>query len=246
MRRWSGLLVALGVAWLAGSGVVPLYDGIGFPDQPYRFVGTPPAGVKHGPPATAHFEVTSATLKGTNTDRLDVASDEQGPQVLLVLPPGVAHVDRDGPVTAHVDAIASDVQPSAGAIDGNIYRISLTAAPGTKVTTGAGAGAALVYLRAVSLMPAEPVTEFRPSAKAAWRQLGSRRSGQDVFVAAFVGPGDYALVHLRGAKAAGRSVGQETVILILLVGFVLLVVTAVVLTRRRHGGVAQADAGGAD
>jgi hypothetical protein len=240
-RRWPALLAAVAIGWLAASGGVPLYDGLGFPDEPYRFVGTPPAGVKHGPAATVHFEISSATRNGANTERLDVSSDEQGPQVLLVLPPGAARVSAPGPVTARVDALAPDAQPADGVIDGNVYRISLGAAPTTSVTLGAGAGAALVYLRGVSLKPAAPVMEFRPAATAGWRQLRSRRSGQDVFVAAFAAPGDYALVHVRGAKAAGRSVGQEVVILVLLAGFVLLVVASVVLSRRAQRRAAETD-----
>jgi hypothetical protein len=232
LRRWPALLLLLAVGWFVGQGGVPLYDGIGFPDEPYRFAGTPPAGVKHGPPATVHFEAVSPTAKGANTGRLDVSSNEQGPQVLLVLPPGAVRVDVDGPVTARVDALAPDAQPADGVIDGNVYRVSVGAAPATKVTIGTGTGPALVYLRAVSLKPAAPVMEFRPAPGAPWQVLHSRRSGQDVFVSAFSAPGDYALVHQRGAKAAGRSLGQEVVILLLLAGFILLVLVSVLLSRR--------------
>jgi hypothetical protein len=141
-------------------------------------------------------------------------------------------------VTAVASPLAPDVQPADGRIDGNVYRVELQAEPTGTVTLGAGGGPALIYLRAVSLKPADPVLEFRPTPGAPWRALHTSRGGRDVFVGAFAAAGDYALVHQKRAQPAPRPKSQGT-LLWLLGGFAVVVLALVALTRwsaRRTAG----------
>lgn len=226
------LLIA--VAWLVGRGGVPLYDGLGFPDEPYRFVSAP-AGVKHGPPPSPRVTATSPLVNGINTQRVDPQSREQGPQILVILSPGALHAAAGATsVTAVASPLAPDVQPADGRIDGNVYRVELQAEPPGAVTLAAGSGPALIYLRAVSLKPADPVLEFRPASGAPWRPLHTSRGGRDVFVGAFAAAGDYALVHQRGAKADPQKRGSKT-LLALLLGTLALVAATLLAVRRRAG-----------
>jgi hypothetical protein len=222
--------LALGV-WLLTPGSVPLYDGVGFPDQPYRFVD-PPAGVKHGPPPTP-AKATAPAVGGQNSEELALQSNEQGPQILLDLPSNSVHVPVGATtVTMTGTPLAPDTQPADGRIDGNVYRLAVTsnAGPASFAST---VGDSFLYLRAVTLKPAPPVMEYRQTPQAQWRPLKTGRGGADVFVVAFHGSGDYALVHQRGAKSS-KTVSQETLLLLLLGGFVVLVLVAAVLSRRSH------------
>jgi hypothetical protein len=77
---------ALIAAWVLVPSGVPLYDGIGFPDEPYRYA-QPPAGAKTtARPGDAVG--TSAGRNGASTEDLDVMSGEQGPQVEIFVSTG--------------------------------------------------------------------------------------------------------------------------------------------------------------
>src|SRR4051794_2320927 len=84
LRRGRLLLVGV-LAWLVHGAGVPLYDGLGFPDEPYRYVQTPP-GAPHGPPAAGAGN-SAPIVDGTNA-QLGVQTIEQAPQIKLLLYPG--------------------------------------------------------------------------------------------------------------------------------------------------------------
>ncbi|MGZ6826540.1 MAG: hypothetical protein ACXVGH_07080, partial [Mycobacteriales bacterium] len=71
MKRWLAglLLVAAGAA--ASPTVVPVYDGVGTPDAPYRYVGTSPA------PSAAQQTVE---VGPTSSAALSLRTGETGPQ----------------------------------------------------------------------------------------------------------------------------------------------------------------------
>src|SRR5581483_6600436 len=79
-------LVALRGVWLAAPPHgVPLYDGIGFPDEPYRYVD-PPAGSKATPAPTLATASTDAA-NGSNPHAFYANSAEVGPQIAIFLGP---------------------------------------------------------------------------------------------------------------------------------------------------------------
>lgn len=127
-QRLLAAVAAVGVAWLVAPGAVPLYDGLNFPDEPYRFV-SPPAGYQKTPPPTTG-RGSSAVDDGSNAVTIYVDTDEQAPQLSVVLPGRVLAVG-DGARTVTVSAVpvAPDRQPSKGTIDGNVYRVSAEGTP---------------------------------------------------------------------------------------------------------------------
>jgi hypothetical protein len=230
VRRSATLGLLFVLAWVVSGAGVPLYDGVGFPDEPYRYVHVP-AGAKHGPPPKP-ASASSPVKDGRSTGEITLQSDEQGPQILLQLFPGTV----TAPKAAHTVAVngtplAPDTAPIDGRVDGNIYRISVVsdAGPGA---FGSAVGDSFLYLRAASLKPAPPVMEYRTSATSPWVQLHTVKAGTDVFVISFKGVGDYALVHLKGAKPVGGGPSQETVLLLLLAAFVVVVLAVAILSRR--------------
>jgi hypothetical protein len=71
--------VGIVVISLFSSRIVPLYDGVGFPDEPYRYVKPPTSTSKTTlPPSPA--ETVIAISQGTNQVDFNLVSREQGPQ----------------------------------------------------------------------------------------------------------------------------------------------------------------------
>jgi hypothetical protein len=60
------LLSAVGIVVISllSSHIVPLYDGVGFPDEPYRYVNPPVTSKKTLPPSPA--ETVATISHGTN------------------------------------------------------------------------------------------------------------------------------------------------------------------------------------
>ena len=73
------------VAWLVAPAVVPIYDGIRNPDEPYRYVQPPNGKTTKAPTAAkATVSVNAAGLSGAAYSN----SFENGPQIVLYIPAG--------------------------------------------------------------------------------------------------------------------------------------------------------------
>jgi hypothetical protein len=232
-------LAALLAAWLFAPAVVPLYDGVGFPDEPYRYVA-PPAGTAATKAATGG-SATARMSAGATVDTLTVLTGEQGPQFQLYIPVGFL----TGPTTATtVTAIVTPTVPDtplAGmTFDGNMYSATAKAdatGPLTVAYSAASAGlGGAVQLRTAIKDKGDPVVVYRPAKADAWRPLATTPTGQDVYGTDLVGLGDYALAFgvpnspaSSGLKAVGAGPSMAPifwlggaflgVILLLIVGF---------------------------
>lgn len=202
------LLAAAGVVgalFLVSPRQVPLYDGVGFPDQPYRYV-VPPAGSTGTPPPTAaHGRLK--LVKGSNADFLTVASTELGPQVLVDVPPAALTVTG---AATYVDVQARPTRatapPADGIPDSNVYDVSLTSPAGPVTVLPSGEGIQLT-LRAIRGAPPDPVMEYRATPSEPWQHLTTGQNGQDTYAAVLRGTGQFLLVQPKAATtaAAGRS-----------------------------------------
>jgi hypothetical protein len=242
-------LVALIAAWIAvPPRSVPLYDGIGAPDEPYRYV-QPPSGAKHTTaPVTA--TATSDAGQGTNQHAFYVNSDEVGPQVLLFISRGSLVVPA-GVTSLRVDAapLAADRQPAGGAIDGNLYRLGATSVPGASdngaiaVGPNQQTGNCTISLRATSGRQPKPGFIYRPTPDAAWTRLSTARVGNDVYRTDLTGFGDYALAFFSSGAGSKSSSGQLAVEVgggaVVLLGVLVLVIR---MTRRRAAGAGDSGA----
>jgi hypothetical protein len=189
------LVVALGllaVAWLRAPrwSSPPLYDGVAFPDEPYRYVTPPPNAPKTAAPGSAFGE--TKVLNG-HSGVLFAGSNEQGPQVQLVINEG----ESTGPSGATVirvraEPIAATAQPSDGTIWGNVYRLTAASDTGPAQIHRATNSNTQIVLRAPVGPEPQPVMEYDDGT--GWRRLQTTRVGNDVYSAAIPGVGDYALV----------------------------------------------------
>lgn len=234
---WAAAL-ALGLAWLTVPGV-PLYDGVGFPDEPYRYV-QPPAGYRHtAAPTSATGHV--AASKGVSDDFFDAPSEEQGPQVEVYASAGSL---RGGPAVRGFDTRVDPGAPGPAAqgmrFEGNAYHLTLTATPSGPITLTPPTDQIWIWiaLRSTTSSPHGPVIVYRPTPSSPWVAKPTDQTGIDVFATHVLGSGDYALVYLpkpAGSARRGSGGGATSLVVVLGVslGLVAVVIVAVRIARTR-------------
>jgi hypothetical protein len=236
-RRWllAGV-AALLTAWVAAPAAVPIYDGAGFPDEPYRYV-TSPDGKPTKPPTTAH-----ATVK-VNGEGLSTASysnsAEQGPQVVLYIPAGSlkAPAGATSIEVSETPLAPSPPLPSDGTIVSNVYRVAATTSAGPVQMVGHGENQIpTLQMRAASSKQPGPVLEHRTGT--GWERLSTLRVGQDIYQASAPQFGDYALVQLSKSPGSGdkSSGGVNGGLLGAGIGVLVLagIILAIRITRSRR------------
>jgi hypothetical protein len=250
--RAGWALAAAGVfwltAWLAAPPGVPLYDGIGFPDEPYRYVAAPPGAPHTAPPTTARGRARAGG--GTNIDLDDITSAEQGPQIEVALEAGTLDAN---PNTVEFQLAAIPVAATAGGveggptsqspggaeprIDGNVYRVTATAFPAGPVGTRPD-GVGYVVMRATTGRQPGPTFVYRAKPTTSWRPVRTERIGVDIYQTRLAGLGDYALGYF-ASPTVGGTVTQPAVTrrrshmaAVLLIGGLLVSLTAAVLAVR--------------
>jgi hypothetical protein len=222
LRRWLVVAALLGGGWLASSGGVPLYDGVHFPQDPYRYT-TP----KPGEPAAKAAKATVPLVGGRNVGGVVLNTGETGPQVQLYVPPQslrAAAGVRVAEVTVTPVELDGSTTPDAPA--SNVYRITSSngvtlAVPRTEVQ---------VTLRA-AVHKTAPDMYYRSGPTDRWQRLRTRGLGHDSFNATVPDFGDFVLV--RGA--GGGSVGDKRIVVV--VGLLLvtsLLTSALLVARRRR------------
>ncbi|MDX6273394.1 MAG: hypothetical protein QOJ92_604 [Frankiales bacterium] len=219
--RWPLVLCLLGLGWLLSPDVVPIYDGLTFPQDPYRYVGATPT------PTTAR--ATVSLRAGTNPGGVILNSAERGPQVQLYV---AANALRAGASSSAVDlsvtpeAMTGSTTPDAPA--SNVYRF---AAPPAVTLTDNHAPIQVTLRAAVHKSP--PVMYYRSGPTDRWQRLATRGLGHASFNATAPGFGDYVLV--RGTGSGAASDARVFVV----VGMLLVVslVSSALLVLRRRGRV---------
>lgn len=222
-RRWAVAALLVTVGWLITPQPVPVYDGVGNPDEPYRYV-LPPKGAKDTAPPTTGT-MTSPVRNGTNAFGMSIQTAEKGPQASLFVPP-MALASPGTKVTVTLTPQAPKDQPPGATIDGNVYLLALTD-PAGPVTRTDKAAIATLYLRATTAAQPGPLMQYRSEPTIPWQALKTSRGGMDVYVSAYAGPGQYAL-----AFVDGQSDGTSVLPLVLL-GVLALLALVVVLVRLR-------------
>jgi hypothetical protein len=245
-RSRRGLLLAtalaLIVAWLTTNSPVPIYDGIGAPDEPYRYVSPPPGDkVRTQPPTSAVADLVS---RGT-ARVVEMSTAEQGPQAQaflagqdLTVAPAAGTTAAASSVTVTLTPLAPESGPSGPRIDGNIYRLSWDA--GTSIAHFRNRGSDQILLRAVKAPPPKATFLFRRSAAESWRRLPTSRVGADIYLTLVQGEGEYALtLDAPGASTHGSAAatiphqrtGGVNGRLILAAGLVLVMLGVIVTVR---------------
>jgi hypothetical protein len=219
------LVGALGVVWLTTANPVPLYDGIGFPDEPYRFVPARGSG-----PAATSAEVELKVDAGSNVSGLIVNTREAGPQASVFAPPHAFAAPGPAPVVLDLGPVAPAPPMPPGAAESNVYALSLSSAAGP-VSLVPEAQPPAITMRSVTTLPPEPVFHYRAAPAEKWREIKTRRVGRDIYNAVAPGAGEYVL--MRDAAASSprpSSAGRGALYAVL--GATLALVAGVIVAVR--------------
>lgn len=229
----AGLLVV--AVSLLTSQRVPLYDGIGFPDEPYRYVVAPSVSKRTKLPVSS-TQVAVAVQNGTNDNYAQITSNETGPQISIYLAGKVLQTDP-GATTDTVTAtpLAPDAdKPAGGQVLGNIYRITASSDVGTVKFVGTSSNPSFVDLRLPQGYPAGAEVVYRPTPGSSWTNFITTQIGSDIYQAPLIGFGDYGLIASKTVTATNQSLGRKQLVLIVTAAcFILAIVLAVVLIRVR-------------
>jgi hypothetical protein len=229
-RRWlAAALAALFATWLVAPAAVPIYDGIGNPDEPYRYVA-PPQGYQKTKPPTVDRAVIA--VRGGHTGAGFANSGEQAPQISIYTP--AAAFDVPAAATS-VTVVATPEAPKpplprAGTIWSNVYDITATADGQPVTLSPLKQRQPTIQMRAPTGQQPAPV--FEHFGNGVWTQFPTTRVGVDVYqVSPVPALGKWALVRLAHPPTAAGTGGGVNVPL-LGGGIALLVVAGVILAIR--------------
>jgi hypothetical protein len=227
--RWFvAALAALLTAWCLAPASLPVFDGVGRPDEPYRYVDPPATAKTTKKPTTA--SVTVPVRNGRNGAQF-ANTGESGPQISVYVPPGALAVPS-GATGVEVTATPLAPQeplPSDGDIVTNVYRVTAQVdGKDVRIVGTDTATAPAIQMRAPTAKQPGPVFERRTAD--GWEQLHTIRSGFDVYqttrVSAF---GEFALVEL---DSSGGSSGGGVNVGLLVGGIAVLLIAGVIVAIR--------------
>ncbi len=226
LRLAAAALAIVTIGLLATDQPVPIYDGLGFPDQPYRLLGNGTRGEPIVATGTAHVGADG------RSEALSARSNESGPQVVLELGAGAYRGAPGSTIKLTATPVPTTEAPADGTPDSNTYRVVASSTAGTATQT-ASAAQGFVFLRAVTVSDPPPQILHRAGPGAPWTALPSSITGQDIVSASYAGAGDYLLLRPTGAKDARQGSGLIT--RLFEIAFGLLLLSVLVLVSRRSG-----------
>lgn len=244
-RRATRVLLAaaalVGIAWwVSPVASPPIYDSLGGPADPYRYLNPPP-GNSHGSPSSAKQD---AAVSGGTIAATFISTTEAPPQVQVLIGDGAVAVPAGATkVTISITAVASPVPiPAAvGMLDGNVYQVSVTPDVAGPLTLKSGATPPTVVLRGPTGSSGAQILRLQ-DAGGAWEKLHTvpLGSAQDMVAASTSAFGWFALALPKGAGNSGGGGGggaSAVSVVAVVVPAVLLALIAVLLgvrfSRRR-------------
>ncbi|MGI8760753.1 MAG: hypothetical protein ACR2LF_05580 [Jatrophihabitantaceae bacterium] len=225
-------LALLGGGWLlAPSSAPPLYDGVGFPDEPYRFVHTPEGASATKPPT---FAVATASVAAGRCAQLNAASAESAPQVTVNIPAGELRV-RAGTTSVKLTAAPEGMLPAAAGqyLWSNVYDVTVT----PDLTLQAAQQHPTITMRAATGQ--RPTPHIAVQVGHSWTLLSTLAVGNDIYQAQLPRFGRFAVIGAVTLDVSqiklggGEPVAGNTGILIALGAVAALIVLFVLGERRR-------------
>jgi len=171
------ILALLAVVAVRPPHAPPLYDGLGAPDEPYRWIVAPlGAKVANGPATTMTMKVDL-----TSNQQAIGGTAESGPQLKVAIVPGGLQVPA-GATSVTITGTPSEAPapPAGGTLVSNLYTLSTAADRPGPVTVVDGTKV-LANLRAD--VATDQAVVFESWDGAHWAQLTTRQVGTDIYAA---------------------------------------------------------------
>jgi hypothetical protein len=221
----------LGLGWLLSPrSAPPLYDGVGFPDEPYRFVVAPAGAPKTTKAPTV--ATGTAPVTGGVAGAVHASSAEQAPQISLLIPVGRLHAPAGTKrVVLHATPVRPVTAPANRFLWSDVYKLAAT---DPSVTMRDASPPATITMRAATAQRPRPVIARYVGGR--WSTLDTTPVGNDIYQAVLPGLGMYAVIGTEQLDF-GSGGGSTTVTGILIAVAAVLVVAALILVavwRRRR------------
>lgn len=238
-RRATRVLLAaaalVGIAWwVSPVASPPLYDSLGQPAEPYRYLNPPP-GNSHGEPSAAKQD---AMVSGGAINATFISTTEQPPQVQVLIGDNAVAVPAGATkVTISITAVPPPLPiPAAlGMLDGNVYQVSVTPDVAGPLTLKPGATSPTVVLRGPPGSSSAQILRLQ-DVSGAWEKLHTvpLGSAQDMVAASTSAFGWFTLVLPKGAADGGGGGGGSGTfpVVAVVVPAVLLALIATLLAMR--------------
>jgi hypothetical protein len=232
LAAWLGALAPaiglLAIVWLVSPPAgLPLYDGIGLPQEPYRYL-QPPKGQPSGlPPSSIH---RTLVIANGNSPVYKVGTSESPPQAYyfmqyraLAIPPGAKTITID------VRAVPPPgPAPSGSRLDGNVYRFAVTTSIGAPVRFQGGRKVS-VELRGTGASGTPTLAQY---AGGGWTKLPTLvLLGENYYLANVHSLGDFALLLPARSTGSSGGIGGALPLIVAAIVLVLLAVAAILLIR---------------
>jgi hypothetical protein len=246
-RAWL-VLVALAVlafGWaLAPRSAPPLYDGVGFPDEPYRFVVKPAGACDTKTPTSASATTSASNGKGGS---ISLSTAEQAPQISVLIPSDLLSAPS---TTKRLTITAKPVQPVAPPhgrhLWSNVYDVE-AAPPGVALHDTDASRPTTITLRAATAQRPTPTIERY--ANGHWTPVATQPAGRDIYNGSLPSLGRYAVIgssaiNVSDLKCGKSSTSSTGVVIASVAGgvVVLLAVFGVLRRRRTRSGSFRDDA----
>jgi hypothetical protein len=219
VRRWCAAALLVSIGWLASPQATPIYDGVGAPDERYRYALMTPAPDA----ATATVPLTAGT-----SGALQLKSSESGPQVLIDVASG-AFRGSGTALTVTASPLPATGTPPRGAFDSNLYRVTASGDAALRPDNAQG----FLFLRAAIMTSPNPVIVHRTDPQQRWTEVKTSRAGRDVLSTPLRGLGDYAVERPPNAKSLSTANGLSLTRGLLLGGGIVLLLAITILALRR-------------
>jgi hypothetical protein len=246
-RAWLVLaaLAVLAVGWaLAPRSTPPLYDGVGFPDEPYRFV-VKPAGACDTKVPTAASETT--TVSAGKAGAVTLSTAEQAPQISVLIPSELLSVPSGTPrLTITAKPVQPVPAPHGRYLWSNVYDVEATI-PGVTLHDTDPSRPTTITLRAATAQRPTPTIERYLNGR--WMPVTTAPAGRDIYNGSLPSLGRYAVIGDSPINVSdlqcGKSSTSSTGILIASAAggvVVLLAVFGILRRRRTRTDLAKGDA----
>lgn len=236
-RAWL-VLVALAVlagGWaLAPRSAPPLYDGVGFPDEPYRFVVKPAGACETKPPDSV---AATTTVTNGRAGAITMNTSEQAPQITVLIPsdllfaPNGVHRLTVRATPEHPVAV-----PSGRYLWSNVYAVGATI-PGVTLHANDPNRPTTITLRAATAQRPTPTIERYTNRH--WTPVPTQPVGRDIYSARLPALGRYAVIgtspiNVSDLRCGGSGTSSTGVVIASAAGGVVVLLAVFGILRRRR------------
>jgi MYXO-CTERM domain-containing protein len=248
VAKRGGLVLAalaiLGLGWaLAPRSAPPLYDGVGFPDEPYRFVQKPAGACDTKSPTSAAVTTTVTDGRGGS---ISLSTAEQAAQISVLIPSDLLSAPSSSrQLTIRATPVRPVPPPQGGYLWSNVYDVAATT-PGVALHDTDPNRPTTITLRAATAQRPTPTIERYVNGQ--WSTVSTQSVGRDIYNGSLPALGRYAVIgrsplNVSDLQCGTSSTSSKGVVIASVAGGVVVLLAGFGVWRRRRVRTAAAQDG---